>query len=325
MAIGDVETTAISVTPSGAEAMLLANRFEGQRAIKVPRVKVYESMMRGGEWMPGTVIKVAIVKGEDPQKSLYLLNGQHRLRAIVDSQTTQTCVIAWIKCDSLDDVRRLYVVEDDYSKRTNRDVVTALALPEKTGISKTMLSVSMGALRFIAANFNHDAPEYWSTADSLKLQKEYQEAIFWYDTILAGIPRHIQSAMKRAAVMSVALVTIKYSDLVYNSQTDGNTVHAFWSGIADNDGLKQGDPRQKALEHLLRVRMPTRARHGTTKHESAPLHARTIANYFNAWVQGATFAAGPNGRTKVRENQPICILGSPWDGKNTDPLGFNRQ
>lgn len=298
-----IQSRVFSINPASAQSILDGCKFDGQRHVKDGRLKMYAEEMRRGLWRPGSVIKTATV-GRDR----YLINGQHRLLAVVESGVAQDFVIVNVDCADLEAVRLLYAVEDDHSKRANGDIVLAMGLPEKTGVSMTILSASLAAIKFIASGFIHQPPDEMSTQDFLLLQSEYMDAIFTYSVVLAGIPRNVQNLMKRASVMSVALVTLRYSAGVYGEQR----VLDFWEGIAADDGLSAGDPRKMALKHITESRMPTRAAQGTHKRISAAAQARAVANYFNGWIEGKTYKQ----QTRISDiAAPIKIAGSPWTGE----------
>jgi hypothetical protein len=99
----------ITVTPAIAKT-LLANLFEGQRPLSDPYVNRLINEMLGGSWRlsPDCLVKI---KGK-------LGNGQHRLHAVIRSQTTQPFLLLETDDDEL------YKVIDAGNKRSVADVLT---------------------------------------------------------------------------------------------------------------------------------------------------------------------------------------------------------
>src|SRR6187200_3300928 len=81
-------TTAFErVTPKQAKAWLAESDGHNVRGITHNAVTTYANDMRAGEWQP---IPVAICFDKDGM----LVNGQHRLAGIVESDTTQMFLVA---------------------------------------------------------------------------------------------------------------------------------------------------------------------------------------------------------------------------------------
>ena len=80
---GETRTIPADITPELAATILEKHRFPGQRVPSAANWKLHAEAMRRDHWLPDSQIDVCTC-GRD----VMLLNGQHRLRAQIDSGTT---------------------------------------------------------------------------------------------------------------------------------------------------------------------------------------------------------------------------------------------
>lgn len=121
---GDPEATVMEVGPDLAEKWLTRNlahednrRSKSNRPIREGRVDRYANMMSQGRWI---LTPDAIAFDTDGR----LTNGQHRLRAIVDSGETEKLLVAWnVPTDS-------FKYTDSGIKRTAGDVLAIEGFPD---------------------------------------------------------------------------------------------------------------------------------------------------------------------------------------------------
>lgn len=107
--------------------------------------------------------------------------------------------------------------------------------------------------------------------------------------VLKGTTQHpAKKQLCRAAVASVAFVTLHHC---------GGKAEEFWSGVANDDGLKRGDPRKALLKELLKGEA-----------NRLPRHARSIipATAWNAWHRGDEIAF-----IRVSTSSRLRIRGTP--------------
>lgn len=127
-----MEIQQVKVTPHGAEAILKMNT--GNRKLRSSRVKQYAEQMKRGQWLEsGDPIRIS--------KSGVLLDGQHRLTAIVESGVSIDCVVI----SELDD--EAYTVIDTGLGRKAADVVTHMGVQNAhtvAAIAKLVIGVRAG-------------------------------------------------------------------------------------------------------------------------------------------------------------------------------------
>lgn len=122
----------VKLTPNGAEAILKMNT--NNRKLRSSRVKQYAEQMRRGQWLEaGDPIRIS--------KSGVLLDGQHRLSAIIESGVAIDCVVI----SELDD--EAYTVIDTGLGRKAADVVTQMGVQNAhtiAAMSKLIIAIRAG-------------------------------------------------------------------------------------------------------------------------------------------------------------------------------------
>lgn len=105
----EMEIKRTNVTPDLAKKLLSVN-YEGQRNISKAHVKKLASDMANGRWVEnGSTIVIS--------KSGKLIDGQHRLQAVIDSG----CTVPMCICSGVED--EAYVVIDSGKKRSTGDAI----------------------------------------------------------------------------------------------------------------------------------------------------------------------------------------------------------
>ena len=133
-----------TITPADAIALLEQNKIN--RALNKAAVNRYAAMMARGEWHVGND---AICIGEDG----LLLNGQHRLNAVVLSETSQRFLV---RIDvAHDDLKAM----DQGNKRVGADIATLLG--------HQMSRAQMKALRLLGTDWAHTATMATPSVDEL--------------------------------------------------------------------------------------------------------------------------------------------------------------
>jgi len=297
---------------------LLSNCFIRQRKLRPRKVAVYAEKMKKGHWRPGSNIEVAIL-GTGRNSERILVNGQHRLNAVIESGTVQEFAIAEIACKDADEVAKLYYVQDRGTNRTPADIYSASGIIEELNVTRTQMNAIGGAIRFINDDFGDKGNPSMDEDEMLAMIGDYADAALMYIACTEGATKTVSSALKRSAVMSVGMATFRYAADVYGEKT----IEEFWDGVALDDGLRQSDPRKVCHNHLVETRMPSAAMVNGRRIVGQAYQARYIANCFNTWVTGGEYKAGDGerrqrGSSKVYDaNAPIKILGTPWKGSDS--------
>jgi hypothetical protein len=201
----------VNVTPELAEFWLTQN--QSNRRVRRTIWKSYARDMQAGAWkLTAEPVKLS------PEGKL--LDGQHRLHAVVDAGVTVPMFVAY---DVPDDAQ---AAMDSGAKRTASD---ALAL---RGDSQTSLVAATARIALGVAYSPESIGRYTAT---------HAEIMDWVDNYpdvfdAASFISNIQSRLKGCRP-SMATYT-----LLMLSQIDHDQAYSFWSAVADQVGDYPGDP-----------------------------------------------------------------------------------
>jgi hypothetical protein len=205
------------------------------------------------------------------------------------------------------DVALDYTRTDQGKRRTVSQNYAVLRLGDELGLTNTWIN-ALGAAVALMNNAWKTAAQYkLHTDDRLRMIREYAPFCEQYIEATAGKPKELTSAFNRSATLAVGLVTFRYSSEVYGIEK----VDEFWSGTAVDDGLRRGDPRKVALDHLKTAYLSGGGRYKYNNAVTPAYSARYLAKCFNAWIEN-----DENVRFKRVDDatKPIKILGSPFLG-----------
>jgi hypothetical protein len=300
--VPELSAEVLTVTPQIAQEMLSKNTYERQRFVRPRKVDEYADAMIKGRFEPGTQISFGVVGQEPPR----IMDGQHRLRAVIKSGKPQMFVIRVVRYQSEEHLSMAYGHFDQHAKRSVSDNLRAIGIDSEYGLTTRQTRHLTSALKDIYVdNFGssrHGKP--MPIEDVRGWIDEYIEAAELYWDITAGAPQYMRSSLDRSATMSVALVTAKHSVLKFGE----TRVRDFWLGVAHDDGLSVTDPRKVANRHLLTAVMASG--NGKGQRVSTAYSSRYIANCWNAWAEQRSI------RVAIVKDQdrPIRITGSPFTG-----------
>lgn len=288
----------VLVTPEIALAWLTEMPYRGQRAVRQHRVDELAEEMRQNRFRLSTIdIRRVGPKGSGQR---YLINGQHRLLAIVESGVAQTMVVIESEADSLDDVAADYATVDRPLVRSYLDAMTAYGLGDELGLTKTQVSKVQAAAQTIACGFMAGTrSEYMrSPIDRVAFVRAWaRPALHAFATIgEAKWPRI--KRLYTAPVFAVVLVTFRYCP---------EAAEAFWGRIAEHNGLLHGDPAFTFSEHLVAA---------TVVSANYPRLQRATALAWNAATEGRELRL----IRVLDQTAPIRIAGTPYDGRRHLPL-----
>lgn len=285
-----------TIAASAASAILEHEMYEYQRVCRTSDVRKYAMTMIRQEWLPGSLITFCVW-----QKRRYLVNGQHRLHAVVMAGQPQIFEVQQIPVESYEEIAQWYRVFDRLRLRVLTELYQPFHLPEKHNTNKTQNTHLMACLTPLAAGFentsdrNHDVKMY---TESPLIRMAFLDAWieegrrYFEDT--RGARQKITTNLRRTGIMAVALVTYR---------STGNDAEEFWHQVAMDDGLRSDDPR-KRLNIFL----------GSTQSGEYPAHmlARYAASAWNAAWQERTL----QNLTPQADRHPLRLEGTPHNGKD---------
>lgn len=292
------------VTPEQALSWLSKAGYDKQRTIRDYWTTYLADEMARGSFEPSTQITFLRHNG-----SMELVDGQHRLSAVVKSGLAQKFVVVVRDVETEGDVANAYYRLDQALRRTTTDQYRVLGLSDELDLTATDLNALGASVKFIWNNFQKStgAGRALHPDERLLLIREYQDAARHYFTAKMGCPSEISSSAIRAATVSVALVTYRYSSQEYGLAK----VDEFWHGVLLDDNVSKGDIRKQANRHLLTTGMMSSSGNQFANAVSPAYSARLLARCFNAFASNENLK-----QAKVLDSTaPMLILGSPFTGK----------
>lgn len=262
-----------SVTPDLAEEWL-AIQFDGQRKLRDHHVYRLAVDMESGNFVPHNAITFARVDSQ-----LYLVDGQHRLKAVELYGKPVEMSVLEISANSLQDVRAMYGNIDQGLKRTNGDAIRAAGLPEEFGLPGTYLQRASAALRTISTAFidptggisvsdnRRRRSATRSNAINAMLVRHWQKEICLYHDITSNSDPDIRRLFLRAPVLACAFLTLRYRP---------EKAKEFWEEASKDDSLGMYDPRKKFV-NWIRER---------TKGEKSGYIARGFSRFWQKFLEG---------------------------------------
>ena len=222
------------------------------RPVNSRRVHRYSEMMRDGQWkMTGEPIQI--------HSDGYLLNGQHRLHAMVDADIELDVVVV----ENVDDDS--FRVMDTGMARRPADAILDLDVPSKTTVmASARLLVALDAGLAVANSHELRLVTRQDQADYVAANLE------WYQN---NIARAVKVGTHRIGTTTAWAAFLKLTD----SAGLGDKGIEFLDGVASGANLSDGDPRLALRSWLL-------SQSGTP----TPILLGTILRSFNDWVAGRT-------------------------------------
>ncbi|VVO79203.1 hypothetical protein PS870_01700 [Pseudomonas fluorescens] len=274
-----------------AKRILDELNFSGQRRIKKARVAERLKEIRNGSWEAQISVVVLV---ELPDGSMQLIDGQHRLTAIVEHGVGVATCIKIIAARNEEDVRRFYAKYDmKGAGRSEAELLSASGLAAElevrpataTGLLKAVSIIENG----MEPNTKGEGKEHLAGFD-FRLGKAYQ----WdaearaFDEIIDKADTFLKRKLLRAGTMAVALYTLKHSRI---------KALEFWTGVAENDGLRKLDSRARLIADLSNRAL-------TSGNIRQSVQQSTVA--WNAFFQGRNLSI-----IKCLDGAAIVIEGTP--------------
>jgi hypothetical protein len=223
------------ISPQQALHVVTHELYERQRPLDQNVVEQYALAMRQQEFRPGTVVSFCLWNNRR-----YLINGQHTHHGIVRAETPLLLGIEEIEVKSYADIAAWYIKYDRIHVRTLRQMYKAVGLSEALNLNDSQSTELCACLPLLAAGFMQvTKTRGWLT----RLKKDAQirmtfgqewvgEVTRFFENI-KGAPGKIAANLRCSAIMSVALVTYRYT---------GTDAEEFWKNVAFDDGLANNDP-----------------------------------------------------------------------------------
>lgn len=279
----------VTIAPELALRVIQTGRFERQRPTRSKHIDALATQMRQREWTPGTQIHF----GRTPDGELHLVNGQHRMHAVIKADIPIEFQVLITDVRSEDDLIKLYRRHDRLiAARTITDALTAEGIPEHFGIRHEIATACFRAIPVLESKFRgiRWADPYLVRSDEarLRMAEEWWPSATNFQEWTDLAPAKVKAMLKTAGAMAVALVVVRHQP---------EKAEAFWRGVADPDGLRSADPRKVYREYLL----------GAVKKGTELTTAKAAALAWNHFFEGTSV-------TKINiQNGPVMVFGTPFN------------
>lgn len=256
-------------------------------------IRVLADIMKRGAWRPKDKLDFAKIG-----PAYVLVNGHHRLtaQAISGSDIVWTVVIH--DCVDMAAVADLYYSFDTNLRiRSNHNILAATGIAEEMGLLPMAAEALFRAVPLIEAGFDFSMaardPVMERVIDRrLERMRSFQSEALAFDAAIASAAQPVKKRLRGQGPMAVALMAFRHQK---------ELAADFWSGVAENDGLRKGDARHTYLRLLtseIGVGGPT-----------AEAGARSAATAWNAFFEGRQISIIKSAGGKIR------IAGTPIRGR----------
>jgi len=284
-----VTSTVELITPEKARHLRDTAHFERQRNINQKNVQRLATEILAGRLTDGTQIYLC----ELPNGELRIANGNHTLEAVALAGKPQLLTVTTKKVKDLDEVGSIYAVFDIQKVRTWMDSAKAMGVDQDMPNTQKILS----AVRLIQSGFAPSSNRA-SVHETLENVHSYQEEGIRFDELKKKSMSDSARLMTRAGVLSVILETLRYQP---------SLAYEFWTDVAEDDGLANGDPAKALLNWLRRQ---------TGASGSVPQREHILAAA-QAWND--KFKVQERQIVRVSKTNSLYLLGTPHDkGFNPD-------
>lgn len=244
------EDGVLRISPSLAKRILAEANFPRNRDLKPIKVVKQHARVDRGAWrgqdFPITFAWIPPATTE-PEK-LWLMNGQHRLTMISERNTAITIKVIIAKVKDKEDAAVLYTCFDSpEDTRTDIEVLDARGVMEDLNVSRAMVRAAYSALAILR---NGLEPAYYQNqqgdiardresrmADIKNWTNEIDQ--YWKD--IMGADPYLKRKFLGTGITAFAMYVYRYKPA---------QAHAFFGGMANNDGLRKTDPRHRLIADL---------------------------------------------------------------------------
>lgn len=243
-----MEALQMTVTPAIAADWLVTYAADFQRQPSKGVISKYAADMAAGRWIDNGGGPIEIVKNG---AGAWLVNGQHRLYAIVESGKPQSLIVLHHH-GTLDNAKRLYKSYDEQKKRTFSDLYVSELGKEGRG--------ELGEALNLLLNFSRGGS--WSEYKAPTIYERLDVAAEWEQFYSRW--REVRGSwdfVKRfdnAPVIASAMYTLRYAP---------DFAGAFWSAVLSGE-TNQDSGERKLREFMLASYKLRSASRGATQREA---------------------------------------------------------
>lgn len=273
------------VTPGQAKTWLDFCKYDNQRKLRQYWVDFLADQMTKGKFESSATQIQFCFCVED--SNTYLVNGQHTLNAIVQSGVIlDGLVITRTITNTKKEVDEFYTVIDKQSKRTIVDAFRALDVENVWGITRECARHISSAAVLIETEFidNHSRSLHnaknsrrrqFSDSEIVYLGNQWIEDYKKFNEAITPCDNDIRVKLHQTNVLALVLITFRCKPI---------EAKEFWRQVAQDDGLKVGDPRKTLNKWLMNH--GSRARKANIEVVHPEAFPRVVAKCWSKWMKG---------------------------------------
>lgn len=290
------ETRELIVTPEDAKRFTSCMYWNMREVAPMTQVD-YCRIIEQGCWGEGVVeLRFVVYEGRE-----YLVDGQHRLNALIENNETMLFYAVYYHCSTEKQVKNLYTILDNGRRRTRNENLLSSGAVEEFELPKCKIQSANAAINFIYRRFgrgsNRLEGEAWEySKNSLKqwdiFRDEWGDAVRGYfDAVHDAYPELTRrgAPLSSTTVIAVGLLTFR---------ADPQKAYPFWNCIGKYQKLDEGDARAATVRYLLANDM---SKNGI---EPAHMHARAIFSGWRAFCENRELGA-----LRVQRKREVKVFG----------------
>lgn len=287
----------VQLAPGIALRMLEEINFPEQREVHSGRVYGHRHSIIHGDWLEGHPITLALL----PDGRMWIVDGQHRLIAISENEAPVPVTIRIVSVESEKEARLFYAGFDQRnSVRTNNQILDAVGISKETGLSRAMTSAVFAAAPILLNKLEPLTgggvlklhPDIYLQGNKLAAVADWASEAKLFEQIIQTAKKGLMGKLRSSGVIAVALYTLRHQPV---------RAKQFWTGVAENDGLRKNDPRGTLINDLLTRTMST----GSIRQK-----VQQPALAWNAWCEGRDLKI-----IKCLVDAQITLWGTPLNAK----------
>lgn len=265
-----------------AKTILSERNYENQRRLKPASVAQYAESMETGDWSEISIIRF----GCSAENSRWrLIDGQHRLHAIVKSDLQQTFKIEFDTFETELALKEAYGKMDRGVPRTDMD---AMLVYGDSRLAPGEMNRFIAAIKLIDSGFTARRIEKFPATRLRRLFVEWEPyAVKMQELRLkCNISRDVREPLRRSSMIAVFMFLIRYAKK--QSQAED-----FIRSIYEDSGLIANDPRKHVVEMLKKFNVRNGRNPNAASLDSGDLSGFTIACW-NLFASGKKTCRRPN-------------------------------
>lgn len=286
---------AISIAPELAQRIIVECPFPGQRRRKIGRVDKHLNRIVAGTWHPDLS---TITCAKLPDCSLQVVDGFHRLNAIVQAGRSVWSRVVLVAVASNAEAKKLYAAFDEPSSvRNDSEMLDGIGVIEEMGLPRRGAQKLFCAASLLLNNMEPMGPSEEGQAfrerdARVNAMREWKGEASLYLSLCDKAEKSAQRVLLTQGVMASALYLLRHCP---------EEAFTFWDGLTRNDGLRRNDPRARLLADFYSRNVAT---------GSIRQRVQRVAVAWNAFYEGRDLSI-----IKCLDGAAIVFKGTPKSGK----------